>query len=73
MYDTSYLTAVTTENAETAWNVTVSLSGEDKTFKLDTGAKVTVISKDTLNTLTTKELQSYTKDCVALTTGPSWL
>lgn len=61
VYDTSYLTAVTTQDTDTAWNATISLNGEDIRFKLDTGAEVTVISEDALNTLTTNELQSSTK------------
>lgn len=61
VYDTSYFTAVITDDKQTTWNATISLNGEDVPFKLDTRAEVTVISESKLSAITTEELQSSTK------------
>ncbi len=60
-YDTSYLTAVTEGSASTSWNATVTVNGRDFSFKLDTGAEVTVISEQAFQVLDKTELQSSTK------------
>ena len=63
VYDTSYLTAVTNkpDKAATAWIVAVAVNGKQLPFKLDTGAEVTVISEDSLQLLTRRELQRSSK------------
>ena len=60
-YDTSYLTAITGNTSTGIWSVTVAVNGKEMFFKVDTGAEVTVISEEALESLPKKELQSSTK------------
>jgi len=59
--DTAYLNTLESERAKTSWITTVVIDGKEMSFKLDTGAEVTVISDKTLKALGAKELQSSTK------------
>ena len=61
VYDTSYLTAVTSNDSQTAWHITISVNGCQMPFKLDTGAEMTVVSEKAFASLATTELQSSTK------------
>ena len=60
-YDASYLTAVTDGQSGTSWSAMVAVDGTELSFKLDTGAEVTVISEDALKSLDGRELQSSSK------------
>ena len=60
-YDTSYLTAVGAGQPQTSWSTAVTINGHQVSFKLDTGAEVTVISDDTFKSLKVTELQSSMK------------
>jgi len=59
--DTAYLNTLESERAKTSWITTVVIDGKEVSFKLDTGAEVTMISDKTLKALGAKELQSSTK------------
>lgn len=63
LYDTSYLTAVAAGQATASWMTTIALNSHKTAFKLDTGAKVTVISDATLQSMgmEDRELQSSHK------------
>ena len=50
-YDTSYLTVVTSEEANMSWKATVTVNGQMLSFKLDAGAAVTAISEQALQQL----------------------
>ena len=47
------------------WNTTMLIDEQEGSFKIDTGAEVTVISDKSLDSLSVIELQSSTKGCVA--------
>ena len=68
VYGTSYLTAVTTNPAQTTWRVQVKIDGILVRFKLETGAEVAVISEETLNSMAGKNCRVQTRDCAARTT-----
>ena len=59
--DTAYLNTVGSEDRKTSWNTTIMIDGQEMSFKIDTGAEVTVISDKALESLSVKELQSSTK------------
>lgn len=59
--DVSYLNTVNAEKASTAWCTSVSINGQSKLFKLDTGAEVTVISDKTYKSLGAAKLERTTK------------
>ena len=61
VYDTSYLTTVTSPQLSSSWSVDISLNGCNMCFKLDTGAEVTVMSDKALESLENAELQSSSK------------
>ena len=60
-YDMCYLTAVVADESRSSWNTTVTVNGREISFKLDTGAEVTVISDGALKALGESELQSSKK------------
>ena len=55
------LTAVVADESRSSWNTTVTVNGREISFKLDTGAEVTVISDGALKALGESELQSSKK------------
>lgn len=60
---TAYLNTV--EDSNMTWNTTMLIDEQEGSFKIDTGAEVTVISDKSLDSLSVIELQSSTKGCVA--------
>ena len=43
--ETAYLNTITSSSTTKSWNCNVALDGQEVTFKIDTGAEVTVISE----------------------------
>ena len=58
--DVSYLYTVNLEQGN-SWNSTISVEGQQTSFKLDTGAEVTVISEHTLQALNPQQIQKATR------------
>ena len=59
-YDMVYLNTIGADQA-TTWNCTISVNGQEVPFKVDTGAEMTVISKDLWTSLPLSKLKPPTK------------
>ena len=59
-YDVAYLNSVSARQS-TMWNCTVQLNDDEVPFKVDTGAKVTVISEDQWKSLGMSEVKLPSK------------
>lgn len=51
LYNTSYLDAFGARQSRTTWSMTATVDGQQMSFKLDTGAEVTVLSEGALKSL----------------------
>ena len=60
-YDMSYLNTVNSNQSVAPWITSIVVHGHNLSFKLDTGAEVTVISEKAMESLGTQELQSSSK------------
>ena len=67
--DTAFLNTVSTDRSK-AWFATISISGREMPFKLDTGAEVTAVSKTTWQMLGEPLLQPPDKQLWSSPTTP---
>ena len=58
--DVAYLNTIDSDSNHT-WTCKININGHTAVFKVDTGAEVTVIAEDTVNSLNIKELQTPSK------------
>ena len=58
--DVAYLNTIDSDSNHT-WTCKININGRAAVFKVDTGAEVTVIAEDTVNSLNIKELQAPSK------------
>ena len=58
--DVAYLNTIDSDSNHT-WTCKININGHAAVFKVDTGAEVTVIVEDTVNSLNIKELQAPSK------------
>ena len=58
--DLAYLSTIDSDSSHT-WTTKIEINGCNAIFKVDTGAEVTVITEDTVNSLDVKELRAPSK------------